>query len=258
MFVFTSCAKKTVDTVENATDSVLTLRDPAAVENEAVQKVNAFGMELPVDTKELNLSNKSIFNISQISKFTNLEVLDLSGNPGVTDWSYLNSLEKLKVLKISSNKLTDISFIKNFPNLREVDVSSNPISSFEVFFDNKNIEKINVSLTGLKNLYYFSSCTSLTEFNCSKNEIEDISDLEYLTKLQSLDVSDNKISDISVLSGLTYLRTLNISNNNIYDISSLFNNIRLTSLKANSGLSTIFRDLRKFVFRIITFQTLLI
>ncbi|KAL0216957.1 hypothetical protein RCL1_007440 [Eukaryota sp. TZLM3-RCL] len=62
----------------------------------------------------LNLSNRNVENITEISNFTMLETLDLSivtlpGNNKITDISFLTSCVKLRSLSLDGSKVTDLS-----------------------------------------------------------------------------------------------------------------------------------------------------
>ena len=186
-------------------------------------------IEILNNEKKLDLSEKGLSNISDISalaNLTNLQTLDLSGN-GISDISALKSLTNLQTLNLSSNNISDISALGNLTNLQTLNLSGNKIiSDISALKSLTNLQTLDLSGNNISDISALESLTNLQTLNLSGNNISDISALESLTNLKTLKtlhLSSNKISDISALANLTNLQTLYLSNNNIRDVSLLGN-----------------------------------
>ena len=69
-----------------------------------------------LETKKLELDEKSIADISGLEKFKNLTYLNLRKNQ-ISDFSKLNKIESLEELIIGDNKKVEILNLKNLNNL---------------------------------------------------------------------------------------------------------------------------------------------
>ncbi|MCG8542301.1 MAG: leucine-rich repeat domain-containing protein, partial [Clostridia bacterium] len=130
-----------------------------------------------LEIKVLDLSNKSIKDISDLSYFKNLISVDLSNNHITTipnlDFDYLMSMD------LSSNQITTIPSL-DFSTLRSLDLSNNNISDISVL----------------------NSLDSLDELYLSNNNISDISALSEMD-LVFLMIDANDITDITPLKNKT-------------------------------------------------------
>ena len=188
-------------------------------------------IEILNNEKKLDLSEKGLSNISDISalaNLTNLQTLNLSGN-SISDISALGNLTNLQTLNWSYNKIIYISTLRNLTNLQTLNLSGNNISDISALRSLTNLQTLKtLHLSGNKisDISALANLTNLQTLDLSGNGISDISALESLTNLKTLKtlhLSSNKISDISALANLTNLQTLYLSNNNISDVSLLGN-----------------------------------
>lgn len=158
-----------------------------------------------------------------IAMLPKLRILDISGNPEITDISVLNKVSTLNTLtvndipqlnlnslantnitniKCAGCDLTDISFLTSLSeNLAYIDCSRNKITD----------------ISGLKDL----ACLESVEIYLADNEISDISAFSEGEGPYILDLSGNRISDLSPLDGHSQITKLDISNNLITDINPL-------------------------------------
>ena len=169
------------------------------------------------DVKEitnLNLGDKSIYDVSGIENLKNLRSLNLSS----TDPTQANA-----------NQISDISKLKGLTKLTSLRLNNNQINDFSI----------------LKNL------KSLTSLNLSGTQFEDMSLLEGLTRLTNLNLSENQISDISVLKKLTKLTNLYLDQNEISNINPLkvANKLKVLSLKENPISESDKRSLRNALYK---------
>ena len=190
-------------------------------------------IEILNNEKKLDLSEKGLSNISDISalaNLTNLQTLNLSGN-SISDIGALASLTNLQTLYLSNNNISDISALGGLTNLTELDWSYNKNISIGALANLPNLQTLDLSGNGIISIGELGSLPNLQTLNLSSNNISDISALGNLTNLQTLNWSYNKIIYISTLRNLTNLQTLNLSGNNISDISALRSLTNLQTLK---------------------------
>ena len=149
---------------------------------------------------ELDLTNRGISDISDLSKLTNLEVLYLGGS-NIRNINALKELTNLQRLYLVNSNISDISALKSLTSLQTLDLNLNDIRDISV----------------LKEL------TSLQNLGLNNNNISDISALKELTSLQKLGLLNNDISDISALKDLTSLKDVDLRGNHISDRSPVSN-----------------------------------
>ena len=191
----------------------------------------------------LNLSGNSISDIGALANLTNLTELNLSGNKIISDISALRNLTNLQTLNLSNNNISDIGALANLPNLQTLDLSGNGIISIGELGSLPNLQTLNLSSNNISDISALGNLTNLQTLNWSYNKIIYISTLRNLTNLQTLNLSGNNISDISALRSLTNLqtlKTLHLSGNKISDISALANLTNLQTLDlSGNGISDI-------------------
>ncbi|KAL0216923.1 hypothetical protein RCL1_007406 [Eukaryota sp. TZLM3-RCL] len=203
----------------------------------------------------LNLSNRNVENISEISNFTMLETLDLSivtlpGNNKITDISFLSSCIKLRSLSLDGSKVTDLSPLSL---LVELECLSLKDTSVIDLWPLKNLTKLS-TLDVRETLLPRERQQELTNSSEIKQQINlfeygpfnldfsnfygtiDLSLFSHYSKLKSLNLSNKRVEHMSDISKFTNLETLDLSNvklpdnNKITDISFLSSCVNLISL----------------------------
>jgi Leucine-rich repeat (LRR) protein len=112
-------------------------------------------------------------NIQVLSSLTQLEELDLSGHPQVTDISALRSLKHLQKLDLEVAQLTNnLSDLRYLPELKILNLAKN----------------------GITDITALASLQNLTDLNLSSNNIEDVSSLSSLKNLTKLDLRGTKVT----------------------------------------------------------------
>ena len=181
-------------------------------------------IEILNNEKKLDLSEKGLSNISDISalaNLTNLQTLNLSGN-SISDIGALANLTNLTELNLSGNKIiSDISALGNLTNLQTLNLSNNNISDIGALASLTNLQTLYLSNNNISDISALGGLTNLTELDWSYNKNISIGALANLPNLQTLDLSGNGIISIGELGSLPNLQTLNLSSNNISDISAL-------------------------------------
>lgn len=179
--------------------------------------------------KRLDMSNKSIVDISELGKFKELTILYLDKNQ-ISDIKELGNLTKLEILNLSDNKISDINALKDITSLKTLWLNRNQISNINALKDMKNIESLELDENQIGNVNALKDMTNIKYLRLSKNQISNINALKDMTNIEYLILSKNQISDISALKDMTNLWYLVLKENQVSDISVLKDLINLKSL----------------------------
>ncbi|GLT28977.1 hypothetical protein SLA2020_038730 [Shorea laevis] len=166
------------------------------------------------ELKKLNLAENGIVgfieneDFHQLSKLSNLEFLDLSGN--YFNSSILLSLSELSSLKSLNLAANDFQVPKhtnelsNLRNLNVLDISFNSIESFESSQGEQNLRFVHLEVLDLSYNFFNNSVLSfINEFsnlralNIRGNNLKrlvDVTEFDALSNLEKLDMSYNNLS----------------------------------------------------------------
>ena len=219
---------------------------------------------------EINVSNKSISDLTGIEYFTaltslncdgdQLTSLDVSKNTALTElYCSYNKLTSFDVSKntaltlfdCSNNKLTSLDVSKNTA-LTELDCSYNQLTSLDVS-NNTALTSLNCDGNQLTSLDV-SKNTALTLLDCSWNQITSL-DVSKNTALTKLDCSYNKLTslDLSNNTALTLLNcdgnkltSLDVSKNtNFTQLYCSWNQLTSLDLSKNTALTQLYCSYNK-------------
>lgn len=137
---------------------------------------------------------------------TEVTELDLSGR-SISDISALSACKKLRTLNISDNNIEDITPLMDIPALMSVDMSRNSISDIRPLMGLNTLQHIDAGYNNIRNVAGLYTLSNLEELYLKANSIEDVSPLTRLRGLKYLDLSDNELTDDS-LTDLTYMSSL--------------------------------------------------
>lgn len=196
----------------------------------------------------LDLSYTPIADISPLSIFKELKVLDLSGTNistktlqsvitfsnlrelyleattiGNNAFNNISSLTELRKLDISHTRITDniIDSIKVLSKLEWLDISQTMTSSVSGIENLSKLTALNISSTwiGNKGMDSIIQLASLQSLDISKSWISNIQKIDNLSKLVELSVASTSISGngIDVLNKLNNLKKLDLSYSRIND-----------------------------------------
>ena len=198
--------------------------------------------------------------LSALEKLENLRIK----NCGLTDSQFsaidLSRLSELDTVDLSGNAdLTNLSNLKNLAgSLYRLNVSQTGVSDFTPLSDCTSLEYLTANELGLGSLENLVGAVPfLSDLAAEQNEITDLSPLYALPGLRGLDVSGNQITDLAPLSGMEELvnlkaddnqltslealvsckslQTISVSRNQLETLSGLEQALRLTSLKADEN-----------------------
>lgn len=162
----------------------------------------------------LDLRNKELTDFSpKVLELSDLTVLDLSGNPGITFLPQdIDMLQNLKTLRFQGNGLRDLpSSLLRMRNLQALELNANNIANF-FETDSKTGAPIGRGDVQLDMLSYLS---------LNRNQIPKIPSIcKYMPALKQLHLHQNKLTDIKELcrSEFAELDTLDVGNNRITEI----------------------------------------
>ena len=190
------------------------------------------------------------------SAMKGLGYVDLTGNPDLSDISFLKGGEKsIYTLGISYTAVSDLSQISGFEKLSRLtaekcrisDISAlknkrigfltltdNSIKDLSPLSGNTAITNLDLAGNQLESLTALEDCTNIKNLNVNHNKIKSLAGLEKLIRLEKLECADNRISDIGGIINCTVLSYVNISQNQISDISLLS--------KSSQALKSLFAD----------------
>jgi hypothetical protein len=196
--------------VESNREVVVNRRD-RGITNERLAEMVAMG-EIPQNTNVLWLCRNPITDFSPLNLLPDLVVLRFSGGQ-LSDLSSLSGLTNLQELWLETNQITDISPLSGLTGLQHLILSNNQITDI-------------TPLANLTNLGHSMGALSLRD-----NQITDITPLANLTNLGVLDLQNNLITDVTPLQNLTNLWWLDLRDNQIEDVMPL---VWLTGLDSQS------------------------
>ncbi len=205
------------------------------------------GIENCEKIKSLLIYTSSIENYSQLSKLTNIEVIDIAGGTqkfdqiidaiknltnikiltlrsiGITNMSKIEEIKGLIELSLSGNKIEKIEGLESMQELQRLDLSNNKISDIiPLKYNTKLLDlnlKGNINIDGNKENYTGERLKDLNEigkiFDRGGNIQVDIEQLKLFNGYKRLDVSNRNLSTLEILDGITTLEFLSLDNNNI-------------------------------------------
>ena len=178
---------------------------------------------LPYDTISIDLSNRNLTDLPDLSRFTNLRVLNCSKNK-LTSLPELNN--NLHVLNCSCNKLKSLPELKN--NLHVLNCSCNKLTSLPLL--NDNLQELNCSNNELTILPVLNN--NLQKIFCSFNQLTKLPLLN--NNLLILYCSCNELTNLPVLNN--NLTQLHCSYNNIEYLmfNETFDNIKIKNEKIHN------------------------
>ena len=145
-----------------------------------------------IKTSELALCDRGLTDIDLLQNFSELKVLNLSGNE-ITDIRPLMGLSKLEILNIDNNLINDLRPLIGLPLLSKLEATNNLIQETTAV---GSIEK-------------------LTDLNLSGNPVHDYSGLGRLKALKILNLTNTGITDADLqeLYGLKSIYNIDLRDN---------------------------------------------
>lgn len=178
--------------------------------------------------ESLDLGFNRISNITPLASLTGLQSLFLYSNM-IKDISPLANLKNLQWLNAGANMISDLSPLSNLLKLRFLDLSLNRISDISPLTNLSNLEILNLNYNDITLKYApsFDKMLHLLWLMLNSNAISDFNVISTAPDLWILDISSNNISSLSPISNMDNLLRIDFSSNKIKDMNAVVNDMNL-------------------------------
>lgn len=126
----------------------------------------------------------SVNDISFIRKMEQVEELDLSNNPELSDISMLENMTKVKKLVLSNTNISDITVVKNMKELEILEIESTKVEDISPLRELSHLKKILMYDTLVRDISLLASLPVLEYVDVKKTNVEDVSAFEQAGKLE--------------------------------------------------------------------------
>ncbi len=115
--------------------------------SDLVYSVTAENNTVPSDTRELNLDNRGVSDLSFLMRLNYLETVHLAGNriSNIYYFQYTESWRSITWLDLSNNEIEDIYALMSLRNLTTLNLSNNRISNVVPLYALTNLRELNLS-----------------------------------------------------------------------------------------------------------------
>lgn len=166
--------------------------------------INEYLNSLPDNIEKINLINRNLTELPDLTRFKNLKELYCSKNK----LTFLPKIDTLEILDCSINQLNTIPILDN---LKVLQCYHNNLVTIPLLNNLFHLD------CGYNNINYLPKLKNLEILLCYNNQLEY---LPILNKLEKLDCSHNQLKVIPQLNNLFYI---DCSNNNIIEMKPLPN-----------------------------------
>ena len=163
------------------------------------------------------------------SSFPELKILQITDNPNVTDFDFLNRLPFSKLEKFiccGYSALNDINFLKkkNYDNLKHLSLTRNQIVDIDALKDCKfkGLSYLSMEENSIKNINVFENVCfkDLEELYMDRNKIDSIQVLERVPfiNIKRINFSQNCFVKITVLGNLKFnkIKCIDLQRGSVY------------------------------------------
>ncbi|MDP1728504.1 MAG: arginase family protein [Bacteroidota bacterium] len=193
------------------------------LELEEKLKINIHEFKYETDEEgqiiNLDLSNRRLNGIIDISAFENLKTLSLNDN-NITEINGLENLRKVCYLDLSNNQISEIKGLQNCILLRDLKLDRNQIIEIKGLNYLDKLEFLNLEKNKISEIKELESLINLLELKLGENNIQVIRGLNNQSRLRLLNLNDNEISQANGLEKLNSLTSLSLQKNNLSEINN--------------------------------------
>ena len=199
----------------------------------------SFATMLPL-VWELTARGGQISDLSPLADCSKLEILDLGGNPALTNLAVLNGLTNLDSLALDSTSISNISFMKVMPGLRYLNIWGNAVHDLSPLTNCFYLDQLEGGNNQITDAALLASCTNLGGLGLADNQLNNVGFIAGLWKLSFLNVESNPIHDLSPLAGLTNLYWLATGWTGVTNLAPIADLTKLDTLYVwNLGVSNL-------------------
>lgn len=157
-----------------------------------------------------------------LASLARLEVLDLSGNPGVRDLRSLAGLERLRLLDLGDTNVKDLAPLASVTALEVLRLSFAECRGIRPLIHLPRLRELDLSRLRLMDVPRdLAGLPALRRLDLSECLLSDVQALSSVVGLETLGLRDNKVREIAALAGLSQLRRLDLSKNPVTQLGPL-------------------------------------
>ncbi|EAD9617554.1 LapB repeat-containing protein [Listeria monocytogenes] len=162
---------------------------------------------------QLDIRNNQLaqMNLGNISNLTSLYITDNKFNDEEVA-SYIQANSKISTLSMGNNDLSQIDYLQSLNNLAILRISSTNISDLSPL-QGKNMTELYIDNTPINNVDILQTMTNLTRVEAFNTQVTDITGLVNLDKLTTLLLQNNAHLKSVNLDGLDSLTRIELENN---------------------------------------------
>ena len=200
------------------------IRDQLANDGNGIDPGTPLSEADMLNLTSLGASNLGITDLSGLEFATNLQDLNVSGNPiGDAGLAVIVQLKSLTSLNISNCGITTLATLATtdpadaatgMPNLISLDVSSNSsLTDYWAVRTMPSLQSFTIGSCGISDTAPLNGLTNLTFLYVGFNSLTSLSDIATLSNLRALYVCYNpSLTDLNGLTNLTQLQILHLGN----------------------------------------------
>jgi len=148
--------------------------------------------------KYLSACNNSISTLDGLSRFPELETLELIGNR-ITSLNGIEAAPKLTRLDLSDNLIEKIEGLASLAKLTTLTIENNRITRIDGLDKNTGLRHLNLARNAIARIENIGHLSNLETLNLETNRIKDIEGLENLNNLTKLEIDGNPIDELLLL-----------------------------------------------------------
>jgi hypothetical protein len=230
------------------------------IEKTRVNKVSEKQLINIIRLRCLILQEMKLSNLNFVSKFTNLQYLNVMFN-SITELTPILKLNDLNYLNCAFNNIIDLDVISNLLNLEFLSISGNKeIKNFDnlskltklkvldiaytnnYIYNNKkksldflgnltNLQSLDIRNTYLINFDFIKQLTNLKKIKFGCNDYSyTLKDIEHLANLEELEFDGNSISKLDTIQNFKHLKKLSFRHTKINTLEPLLENKSIEKL----------------------------
>ncbi|KAK0400699.1 hypothetical protein QR680_015406 [Steinernema hermaphroditum] len=211
----------------------------APAQEEEGRKDNLFDLDaIPVDSTYIDLVQRRVTHIPDLSRFQELQELCLRQNfiKVVENLTHLT----LENLELYDNQLTEIQGLDQLVNLESLDLSHNRIHKIEGLDKLVNLKSLFLVSNKITKIEGLENLVNLELLELGDNRIRKIENINHLTKIKKLFLGKNKIRKIEGIENLTEITTLALPANRLLNMDGIQHLSKLQELcMSDQGITTL-------------------
>jgi hypothetical protein len=156
-------------------------------------------------------------NDEQLHAMMAIDSINISNQPNLNTLKPVQSMDRIRFLKIENAKITDMQPIKNSNTLLELNLTKNPIKDISPLTGLSQLQILVLENTGVSELEPLANLSELNHLNLSGTQIKELDNLEKCNSLKFLDISSTVISSLKAIEAIKSLENLKCFNTKLTD-----------------------------------------